>query len=153
LYRPTRLDRTVESATGPVSVRIEPVNHKISVVIPTYRQGFLDSCLEGLAEQSNPAFEVIVVENGPATDGTRALVDKYKAHLRVRYHHDARAGLNRARNTGVTLARFDLIALLDDDCRPAPDWADGLLEAHANQPDAGTIGGKVCLDFAAIPPG
>jgi glycosyltransferase involved in cell wall biosynthesis len=132
---------------GNLSVKFE-----ISVVIPTHRQCFLDGCLEGLAAQSNTAFEVIVVENGVPAAGTWELVESYRSRLPIRYRHDPRAGLNRARNTGADLAGSEVIALLDDDCRPAPEWLDALVDVHGRA-DAVVAGGRVCLDFVEAPPG
>lgn len=140
------------AAAGPLTGRILLVSLNISVVIPTHQQRFLSRCLEGLAEQSNTAFEVIVVENGVAVAGTRDLVDRYRPHLQVRYRHDAHLGLNRARNTGAALAGTNVVALLDDDCRPVPSWIDALIGAHTEHPDCGTIGGRVYLDFSEQPP-
>lgn len=138
------------SATG-AGRKNQIVNPRISVVIPTHGQRFLGRTLAGLARQSNTAFEVIVVENGRNVAATRKWVEEYGPHLQVRYHYDPKTGLNRARNTGIALARGAVVALLDDDCRPADSWVEALLEAHARHDAAGTVGGRVCLDFEQSP--
>lgn len=117
----------------------------LSVVVPTYQPDFLGYALEGLSRQTLRRFEVIIVENGPRTGSVAALVEKYVGRLDIRHIHDERAGLNRARNTGVRESRSELIALLDDDCEPVPGWTEAVLQTHRDYPEVGVVGGRVSL--------
>ena len=53
-------------------------------------------------------------------------------------------GLSGARNTGVELARQDVVAFLDDDAEAEPDWLDRLL-AHYRNPDVLAVGGRAVV--------
>jgi glycosyltransferase involved in cell wall biosynthesis len=44
---------------------------------------------------------------------------------------------------GVDLARGDVIAFTDDDCRVAPDWAERLADLFERDPDAAVVCGRV----------
>lgn len=66
--------------------------------------------------------EVIVVENGPQT-GVVALVESLSGQFQsLRYFHESTPGVSRARNTGLKHARGQILACLDDDEVPEPEW-------------------------------
>ena len=50
--------------------------------------------------------------------------------------HEINRGLAAARNTGIRAATAPVVAFLDDDCEPEPEWARELLDAY----DDGVIG-------------
>lgn len=90
-----------------------------SVVIPTYeRHALLDRLADNLSSQSCRDFEVIVVdqssEKWPDRDKTRG--------FDLLYVHTDLKGPGFARNTGAGFARGTVIAFVDDDCEPFPDW-------------------------------
>jgi glycosyltransferase involved in cell wall biosynthesis len=92
---------------------------RVSVVIPTYNcAGYLTEAIHSVLEQTTPAFEIIVVDDG-STDDTAAIV----AGLgdRVTYLQQANAGVAAARNAGLRRATGDVIAFLDADDFWAPD--------------------------------
>jgi glycosyltransferase involved in cell wall biosynthesis len=96
----------------------------ISVVIAAHNQrDRLRLVLSGLAVQtfSEGQFEVIVVDDG-STDGTGDFLHEYEQiPIKVIPLH-TNVGRCRARNIGIAEARGDLIAFLDGDALPGPDW-------------------------------
>lgn len=44
--------------------------------------------------------------------------------------HETNRGLAAARNTGIRAASAPIVAFLDDDCEPEPEWARELLDAY-----------------------
>jgi glycosyltransferase involved in cell wall biosynthesis len=95
---------------------------RISVVIPTLnRPGPLAACLKAL-EVSFPAdAETIVVSDGGSKDlGT--VVAPFVKSLRLRLVRIENSGPGAARNRGIELARGQIVAFTDDDCRPHPGW-------------------------------
>ena len=96
----------------------------ISVVIAAHNQrDRLRLVLSGLAVQtfSEGQFEVIVVDDG-STDGTGDFLREYgQMSLKV-IPLDTNVGRCRARNIGIAEARGDLVAFLDGDALPGPDW-------------------------------
>ncbi|HTL70652.1 MAG TPA: glycosyltransferase [Candidatus Eisenbacteria bacterium] len=94
----------------------------VSVIVPAYENvGALRSCLEALSCQSYPpgSFEILVVDNAPRARLEGELARFYPG---VVFCHEPKPGPSAARNHGVARARGELLAFLDSDCRPDPDW-------------------------------
>lgn len=93
---------------------------KISVVIPHYRDvENLKVCLRALEAQSCPrdSFEVIVADNGSPE---AAAVEAATGQARLVIAQERGAG--PARNAGAAAARGDILAFIDSDCVPEPQW-------------------------------
>jgi glycosyltransferase involved in cell wall biosynthesis len=122
---------------------------QISVVIPTHnRSGPLQTALAGLRGQTLPRerFEVIVVDDASSDDTPRVLAAAREAgEVDLVLRRDTSGGPGAARNTGWREARGQLIAFVDDDCRPTPEWLERGLEAHRQHPGA-FIQGPVLKD-------
>ena len=78
--------------------------------------------------------EILVVDNASVDASTREAVAAVPA---VRYVHEARTGLDFARNAALREARGRLLAFLDDDVVVDPHWLDGLHTVSSACPDAG----------------
>lgn len=116
----------------------------VSVVIPTCnRREVLARCLEALAVQTYPRFEIIVVDDG-STDDTLAMladfVGRYN-HVALRsFCNERHAGANVSRNRGIREARGDIVAFLDSDCIAEPDWLEKLIAEFADPRVAAATG-------------
>ena len=93
----------------------------VSVIVPHFNDlDGLRLCLAGLRRQTWPRdrFEVIVADNNSSCglDPVRQLAD---GCIVV---HAPLQGAGPARNAGVAMARGDILAFIDSDCQPAPDW-------------------------------
>jgi glycosyltransferase involved in cell wall biosynthesis len=111
----------------------------ISVVVCTRdRAELLRGCLESLASLDYPICEVIVVDNAPCDDSTRALV----AATPFRYVREDRPGLDWARNCGMLTARYAIIAYIDDDARASPGWLRGIAAGFVD-PHVAVVTGRV----------
>lgn len=98
----------------------------MSVVVCTRdHPDHLTILLESLARLEYPEFEVIVVDNNPASGLTRDVVDGYAAKP-VRLVEAPGEGLSIARNVGVKHAQFDIIAFTDDDVVVDRRWLKNL---------------------------
>ena len=85
----------------------------VSCIVPVYNgETFLAEALDSIIAQSEPPFEIIVVDDG-STDGTPEVIRRYGE--RIRYERQDNAGPAAARNTGLGLANGELIAFLDAD--------------------------------------
>lgn len=115
----------------------------ISVVICTYnRPDQLRACLQHLRRQQYPAFEVIVVDNCPATGAVRECVAAL-GDPRYSYVAEPRVGLSLARNRGVSAASGDIVAFLDDDEEPDVFWLAALAGGFARGSDVGCVTGLI----------
>jgi GT2 family glycosyltransferase len=91
------------------------------IIITLDRAALLRRTLEGLARQTRPIDEVIVIDNGPGRD-----TEQVACSSGARYIPEPRRGYGHARNRGLAQARGEVIYFLDDDCVPQPDWSDVL---------------------------
>jgi O-antigen biosynthesis protein len=91
----------------------------ISVVICAYNAArTLDECLRHTCALEYPDLEVVVVDDG-STDESALIA---RSHPRVRLLSIPHAGLSTARNEGYQAARGELVAFLDSDAYPTPEW-------------------------------
>ena len=112
----------------------------VSIVICTYnRRSYLERLLQSLDQLRYPNYEVVVV-NGPSTDGTAAMLERFTKTVRMGTCDEARIG--RSRNIGVGLAAADIVALIDDDAIPGSDWLE-LLVARYEDERVAAVGGPV----------
>lgn len=120
------------------SLRRRSFEPAVSVVINTLdRRDHLERTLVSLRNQSYERFEVVVV-NGPSTDGTGELLDSFDASIRRGDCAEARLGPSR--NIGAALAAGEILAYIDDDAIPEPDWMERLVECYADETVAGAGG-------------
>jgi glycosyltransferase involved in cell wall biosynthesis len=109
---------------------------RISVVICAYNAGAtLDECLRHTCELDYPCLETIVVDDG-SVDDTAEIASRYPVRL-VRIEH---GGLSVARNEGFHAANGELVAYLDSDAYPTPEWP-YYLALGLNASDVGGVGG------------
>jgi GT2 family glycosyltransferase len=91
---------------------------KFSVVVCTYNGSrTLRQCLEHLQKLDYPNYEVIVVN-----DGSRDASPEIARQFPVRLINTENRGLSAARNTGMEAAAGELLAYIDDDAYPDPQW-------------------------------
>lgn len=95
---------------------------EVSVVVPYFeRQDQLDRLLAGLDQQSCPpeAFEVVVADDGSSR---RPTVGRRDYPTRVVRQPDEGFRPARARNLGAAASTGRVLAFLDQDCVPTPDY-------------------------------
>ncbi len=123
-----------------------------SVVVPHFRDLLnLDRCLALLQEQTldRDSFEVIVAENGPPDD-IEAVVRCVAGRARLIVCSERGAG--PARNAGAIASRGRILAFVDSDCRPEPDFLVRGLEALGA---SDIVGGSIRVtvkDTASVTP-
>ena len=122
-----------------------PVDSGISVVVPTLndRDG-LDQLIHALAQQTRAPDEVVVVDGG-STDGTKELLDAWRAEtdVPVKIIVGQSLSIGSARNAGVEAAAHDWIACTDAGCRPVPGWLSAI---DAARRDADFVAGVVLIE-------
>lgn len=120
---------------------------ELSLVICTRnRDGRLGRTLEEVARLRTGAdWELVVVDNA-STDRTATVLTDFArdAGFPVVTEFEERPGLNRARNRGCRAASGRVIATIDDDCYPRPDFVGQTLEVFGRH-GVGFIGGRVLL--------
>jgi glycosyltransferase involved in cell wall biosynthesis len=110
---------------------------RISVVICAHNAGAtIHECLRHASALDYPWLEVIVVDDG-STDETAAIVQRHRDARLVEIDH---GGLAAARNAGFEAARGELVAYLDADAYPTPEWP-YYLALGLDDSDVGGVGG------------
>lgn len=115
----------------------------ISVVVP-HHNGIADlkECLLSLVSQSYPRerFKIIVVDN--ALD--RDLKTKLSSYLKnITIIEEERKGVSYARNKGVSRARGEIVAFIDQDCVAEPDWLANIAMAFSKNKKAAVVAGEI----------
>jgi GT2 family glycosyltransferase len=144
----------VREAFAASPVPVDPEWPRMSVVVCTYNgAATLEDCLDGLAAVDYPNYEVVVIDDG-STDESAAIC----LQRDVRVVSTENRGLAEARNTGMHHATGEILAYVDDDARPDPDWLSYLAQSftattHAavggpNLPPAGDGAVAECVAHA-----
>ena len=94
---------------------------KVSVILPTYsRAALIGRAIESVLSQTYRDFELIIVDDG-SDDNTETVVkDFWDERIHYTRHH-ANKGAAAARNTGLKLAKGELIAFQDSDDEWLPE--------------------------------
>jgi glycosyltransferase involved in cell wall biosynthesis len=91
----------------------------ISVIVCAYNaEATLGECLEHACALDYPRLEIVVVDDG-STDST---ADIARRHPEARLVSISRSGLATARNEGLKNTAGEIVAFLDSDAYPSPDW-------------------------------
>ena len=117
----------------------------VSVVVPTWnRCELLEKCLAALLRQTFPIedWEIIVVDDGSG-DHTPGFLQPFiaRSKIRIRGLRQENRGPAAARNLGIRNARGTIIAFLDDDCIPFPNWLEEITSNYSE--GVGGIGGRI----------
>jgi len=125
-----------------------PSSHPFaSIILCTNRLNpMLTRCLENLAAQDYPSYEIIVVLNGPEDTSFARAVSRFP----VRLFNEPRPGVSIARNYAVPRAKGEILVFVDDDILIAPNWLEEIVKGFEDPKVAcvtGRVipGGKVCL--------
>jgi GT2 family glycosyltransferase len=121
----------------------------VAVILSTAgREEQLGRCLRSLLAQRRAEFEVVVVDNRPATGETWRTVSTIAAgDPRVRCVPEWRVGLSVARNRGVSETDAELVAFTDDDVVVDPCWLEWLLAPFAEPEVTATCGMVLPLEL------
>ncbi|MCA9970844.1 MAG: glycosyltransferase family 2 protein, partial [Anaerolineales bacterium] len=115
-----------------------------SIIIPHFNgKQHLADCFAALRQQTEPDFEVLLVDNG-STDGSQALVRAEYPEVRLLELGENR-GFTGACNAGWQAARGEIIILLNNDTAVSPTWLAEIRAAFARCPEAGSIACKMLL--------
>lgn len=103
-----------------------------SVVMPVYKVApYIQTTLESLYRQTEPDFEIVVIDDG-SPDETAEILSR-QSDPRLRVIRQENAGVSAARNRGIREARGRWVAFLDGDDAWVPnhlELARAALEAH-----------------------
>ncbi|HYW49181.1 MAG TPA: glycosyltransferase family A protein [Gemmatimonadaceae bacterium] len=108
----------------------------VSIIVPTHdRRALVRETLASVHEQTVTDWELIVVDDASSDDTTAYLETLTDPRIRTA-RHDTVRGVSAARNTGLALARGELVMFVDDDDLLRPDAVAMLRQALGDHPHA-----------------
>lgn len=119
----------------------------VTIVICTRNRGErLLTALDALSRiESRHPWDALMVDNA-STDNTADIIRSYRGlGDRLYYALAERQGLGAARDFAWRQARGAILAFTDDDCYPAPDFVDALVEVFEEHPETALVGGRILL--------
>lgn len=123
-------------------------NLHVCVLIPTYKRAdLLGYVLKGLEGQTYSDFEVLIVLK-PSGDITEDVIKTYEKTLRIKLIRQQQGYFLDALNLGLGHAKGDIIAFLDDDAVPFPDWLKNHVEMYAKSKVGGVAGNVIPTTLA-----
>ncbi|MFT7592843.1 MAG: GT2 family glycosyltransferase [Paracoccaceae bacterium] len=108
------------------------------VIVSRHRPDALRRCLIGVSQLRYDPFEVVVVADPESCKALRMMPQATD----VRVVPFDQANISAARNLGIGAAAGDIIAFIDDDAVPEPNWLHFLIAPFAD-PDVAAAGGFV----------
>jgi glycosyltransferase involved in cell wall biosynthesis/SAM-dependent methyltransferase len=133
---PRATARPAASAPAPLHDASPAAGLSFVILTNGARPESLANVVASIRGQRLEAAEILVVGAGGAPPGARFLPAE----------DDARAGrLGAMRNRGFAAARFDAVAILDDDVFLAPDWAERFAEYRTAHADFAVVTSQVRL--------
>ena len=120
---------------------------QLSVIVPSHmRHEPLEHCLEDLSAQQGSggsSFEVVLVLQAYPAGAIDGIRRRFGDRLSLQIAEFPNGlGTSRARNTGLAMARGDIVAFLDDDVRLPNRWVAEVI-AFYDDPLLGGVGGFV----------
>ena len=114
-----------------------PTPDLVSIILPLYNaRTYLPACIQSLLNQTYPAWELILVDDG-STDGGGELCDAYASReSRIQVIHQENRGVSAARNEGIRAASGSYICFMDSDDTVEPtmlaDMMAAMTKTHAD---------------------
>lgn len=108
------------------------------IVVSRGRAEALKRCLTGISQLQYPSYEVVVVADPAGIHAAQSM--DFAQHLKLLPFDQA--NISAARNLGLTHAAGEIVAFIDDDAVPEPQWLHHLV-APAVRPEVAAMGGYV----------
>jgi glycosyltransferase involved in cell wall biosynthesis len=113
---------------------------RVSVLIPLYDgEAFIAECLRSVQRQTFTDWEAIVVDDGSRDGGAQVVERAAAGDARIRLLRQANAHTQAARNTALSAAHGEWVALLDQDDVWLPEKLALQMELAARAPEANLL--------------
>lgn len=114
----------------------------VSVIIANWNGiQYLEKCLSSVRNQTHPAIETIVVDNG-SCDGSIEFIENNFPEIRI-IKNRKNLGFTGANNIGIKASNGAYIATLNNDTVAEPDWIKNLIQSAIKRKNAGMFASKI----------
>lgn len=115
----------------------------VSVIIPTFNRSiYLLKAIESVANQTYQNIEILVVDDGSTFNYAESICNKFENCV---YYYKINGGLSSARNFGISQAKGEFIAFLDDDDFWYEQKISKQMEVFKTNPNVDLIHSKVAI--------
>lgn len=116
----------------------------VSIVIPLYnKEKHIKNTIEHILKQAYQNFEIVIINDGSTDKGpdiARSIGDP-----RIKVYDQENRGASTARNNGVKLAAYELVAFLDADDEWMPEYLESMMALSQKYPDAVIYGSNYTI--------
>lgn len=120
----------------------------VSIVIPAYNEeATIRACVAAAFAQTDPADEVIVVDNRSTDDTARILEELRHEFPVVIFQQDAEQGLVPTRNFGLDRAMGEVLGRIDADTVLEPGWVAQVRDTFSDPGVAAATGPMIYYDM------
>ncbi|WP_412851824.1 glycosyltransferase family A protein [Ectothiorhodospira shaposhnikovii] len=115
----------------------------ITAIVTTYnRANIVSDAILSIFSQSHPVDELIVIDDGSSDNTQHVIKEVFKdAPIRTKYIYKKNGGMASALNQGITEAKSNWVAFLDDDDTWNPDHIEKCFSFISRHPQLGAVMG------------
>lgn len=118
----------------------------VSVIIPTHNSAlFINETISSVLSQSNPDFEIIVVDDASADNTLKLVQSLADKDSRIRYFKQEKGGVSVARNRGIKESMGGYIAFIDHDDLWVPQKLEKQLKLFREDPQLGLVFSRAAI--------
>ena len=125
-----------------------------SIILPSYNRAFcIKNCLDAVLNQSYQNFEVIIVDDGSSDDTLSVVYKNYSQYIynrKIIYYYQENAGVSKARNKALSLAKGDWICYVDSDNIVSSDFLKTFAYAIKKYKNAKMFYGKLLSLYSRL---
>jgi len=115
----------------------------ITVCISSIRATTIGETITAIQQQDFVEWELFVVAQGTDPELRKAVEKAAESDPRIHCIPMTEFGLSRGRNAGIAAANYEIIAITDDDCAPAPNWLSVIDDYFSREPELGLLAGSL----------
>lgn len=112
------------------------------IIASRNRPQLLNDAVESILNGNELPWEIVIIDQSDIPNPFLAAM-KTAHECEIRYQWNKSVGLSLARNHAIELARYEYLAVTDDDVLVAPDWLSKLIRALKDEGSNCVVSGRV----------
>jgi GT2 family glycosyltransferase len=117
----------------------------VSLIVVNWNGGrYLEECLNSILNQSYKPTEILIVDNA-SSDDSHTILEKFPSIRLIQ--NRSNLGYGPANNQGISAARGEIIAFINNDVVLDPDWLGNIVSVLLSSENIGMCAGKTLSYF------